>query len=170
MQNNIESRVADTILERTRKIEVGGHTFNVAPPTTATLILVSEQIAELPAVVTNAENTLTETLLIAKDCEPIGKIAATMILGERNLQQKKTITKTYLWGLIRREREVTINRQAELAAELLQTLGPRDLNQLIIQLLVGMEIADFFGLSTSLIEINLTRATRGVDRTIVSGR
>ncbi|MCC8155482.1 MAG: hypothetical protein LIP01_15645 [Tannerellaceae bacterium] len=48
MAKTIESKVADTILERKMKLEIGGKYYEVAPPTTATLILVSELVAQLP--------------------------------------------------------------------------------------------------------------------------
>lgn len=57
---------------------------------------------------------------------------------------------------------MTVDRKAELAKTLLEELTPRDLHNLTAQLLQRMQLADFFGLTTFLIEINLTRPTREV--------
>ena len=50
-QTTIESRVASAILERNvGNIEIEGITYDIAPPSIATLIVVSEFIASLPFV------------------------------------------------------------------------------------------------------------------------
>lgn len=50
-QTTIESRVASAILERNvGNIEIEGVTYEIAPPSIATLIVVSEFIASLPIV------------------------------------------------------------------------------------------------------------------------
>lgn len=165
----IESKVADAILQRTKEIGIGGAAYNVAPPTTATLILVSELVAQMPQIKLDAKNILSESLLIAKDCRVLGDIAAVLILGAKNLRQKKTIERKGFWGLFCPPIEVVIDKQAELSGAILQSYSPKKLNELIIELLTGMEISDFFGLSTSLIEVNLTRATREVEKTTASG-
>lgn len=62
-------------------------------------------------------------------------------------------------GLIRRpytvEVEITIDKKAELAKELLGDVSPRELNLIVSQILSRMQIADFFGLTTFLAELNL---------------
>ena len=53
------------------------------------------------------------------------------------------------------EVEITIDRKAELAKELLEDVEPKALNLIVSQILSKMQIADFFGLTTFLTELNL---------------
>lgn len=46
---------------------------------------------------------------------------------------------------------------------------PRELNMALLELIKLMEIKDFFSVTTSLAEINLTKPTRGVVGTTQSG-
>ena len=79
------------------------------------------------------------------------------IIEKKKVQQIKE--KRYLCGLIRHphtiEVEITIDKKTELAKELLEDLSPRELNQIVSQILSKMQIADFFGLTTFLTELNL---------------
>ena len=169
MASKIESKVADTVLQRGRQIEVSGVVYDVSPPTVATLILVSALVSELPKVELSPDDILQESLFIAKDCEVLGDIVAVMILGAKNLTRVKQITKKRFFGLWRVTTAVTVNRQAELAERIRQDLSPQALSSLIGELLTGMEISSFFGLTTSLIGVNLTRATREVGKMTVFG-
>lgn len=50
-QNTIENSVASAILEKSiDNIDIEGVTYEIAPPSTATLILISEIVATLPVV------------------------------------------------------------------------------------------------------------------------
>ena len=88
---------------------------------------------------------------------------AILILGAKNITEiKKTPQikeKRYLWGLIRVKKTVeveeVINRKEALAREVLEELSPRELNNTVTSLLSSMNIADFFGLTTFLTEVNL---------------
>ena len=44
-----EEKTADALLERSQPFALGGKTYELAPPTLATLILVSEELAKLPS-------------------------------------------------------------------------------------------------------------------------
>jgi hypothetical protein len=142
---------------------VGGNTYKAAPPSTATLILVSEAVSQLPKIALDAEKIVEETLSVAKDCRILGEIVAILILGAKNITEiKKTPQikeKRYLWGLIRVKKTVeveeVINRKEALAREVLEELSPRELNNTVTSLLSSMNIADFFGLTTFLTEVNL---------------
>lgn len=195
MTEQIESQVAKTVLQQREEIIVGGEVMEVAPPSTATLILTSEAAAQLPRVKLDSENIAGEVLYIAKDCRVLGDVVAILILGAKGLTEtvkvpetvEKTIERTvydeYMFGLIKRpkvitetitetvEKEVVIDRKAELAKKLLEDITPRELHNLTVRLLKALQIADFFGLTTSLIEINLIRQTREVvSETTASGQ
>lgn len=160
MKKTVESKVAETVLERTTDITIGGETYPVAPPTIATLIEVSELISRMPAVQMNENDILTETLVIAKDCRPMGDILAKLILGHGTHIKTTTTRKTKFWGLITVTTETTIDKQTQLAKRILETTSPKELHAKVVELLKRLEISDFFGLTTSLIEINLIRRTR----------
>lgn len=171
MPENIESRVSKTVLQQREEITVGGEIMEVSPPSTATLILVSEETAKLPHIKLDSENIAGEVLYVAKDCRVLGDIVAILILGAKNLRTTKTVEEKRLFGLITERREITIDNKAELAKRLLEDITPRELHNLTVRLLKALQIADFFGLTTSLIEVNLIRQTREVEsETIVSGQ
>lgn len=177
-KKTLEEKVADTILEKVEELSVGSKTYQVAPPSTATLILVSEAVSRLPRVVADPDNVVEESLSIAKDCRALGDIAAILILGARHLTERMKVQQTrekrYLWGFIRRKEVVEVeevrDRKAELAKELLETYSPKALNMLVGGLLNKMEIGDFFGLTTFLIEINLMHQTKVETEATASGQ
>lgn len=165
---NIEKQVAEAVLQQAEEIHIGNKTYYAAPPSIATLILVSEAVSRLP-VDLDPSNVIGETLSKAKDCRPLGEIVALFILGAKGAQETTEIAekqrKKYLWGLIKRD--ATIKRSVRkidvLANEVLEVLTPNELNLLTARLLQRMQIADFFGLTTFLTGVNLTRPTKVVE-------
>ncbi len=162
----IEQRVADTILQKATEIKVGDKTYTAAPPSIATLILVSEAVSFLPHLKLDEKDIVREVLSVAKDCRILGDIAAILILGAQHVDEKvikvQTKEKRHLWGLIKRKHKTNVvsDRKTELANELLAELSPSRMHQLITQLLSGMDLGDFFALTTFLSEINLMRQTK----------
>lgn len=167
-KESIEQRTAGTILQKTVEVHVGDLVYEAAPASTATLIIVSGLVSQLPTAQLSEDNVLIETLSIAQDCRVLGDIIAVLILGAKGLNETKEVIEPKFFGLWKKKKTVVIDRQAELADILLKELSPMNLNSLLIELISSMEIADFFGLITSLLEVNLLRQTRGVG-TIVSG-
>lgn len=167
-QKTIEQKVADTILQKPMEITIGGKKYSVSPPSTATLILVSEAVSHLPRLVLDQNNLVEESLSVAKECRVLGDIVAILILGAKGLVETVTVENTverkFFWGLFRRmikvKEQKVADRKAELSNELLENLSPSELHGLTASLLQRMEIADFFGLTTFLIEINLLRQTK----------
>lgn len=162
MKKPIESKVADTILQRSQEVTIGDKTYQVAPPSTATLILVSELVAQMPQIELNTQEIMSESLKVAKDCKVIGDIIAVLILGAKKLKTKKAKK----W--FSRFKSQTIDTRAELAEEILDNITPFELNGLVQRLLGAMEISFFFGISTFLIGINLTKETK--EETTQSGQ
>nr|UWG77753.1 MAG: hypothetical protein [Bacteriophage sp.] len=68
------------------------------------------------------------------------------------------------------EVEEVIDRKAELAQELLEELTPAELYDLTVTVLQRMNLTDFFGLTTFLIEINLMRQTKVETEATVPGQ
>lgn len=162
-EKTIEQMVAETVLEKPLEVKVGENTYQVAPASTATLILVSEAISQLPKIALDTEKVVEESLSIAKDCRVLGDIAAILILGAKNITEKRKVPqikeKRYLCGLIHFSRteevEVSVDRVSELSRELLENVSPKELNLIVSQILSRMQIADFFGITTFLTELNL---------------
>lgn len=172
----IEQKTAETLLQQPEAVALGGKTYMIAPPSIATLVLVSRDIAMLPRVRLDQDRVLECALSIAKNCEDIGYIAADLILGAKRSFETKTIirraSKRVLWGLFHfsyRKAE-TITRREALARELMENLTPQQMHELIGQALLKMQVGDFFGLTTFLTEINLTRPTKVETGAIASGR
>ena len=89
MNKTIEQTVAETILEQPFEVKVGEKSYQVASASTATLILVSEAISQLPHIALDTEKVVEETLSVAKDCRILGDIAAILILGAKTSQKRK---------------------------------------------------------------------------------
>lgn len=170
MKQTTESVTANAILEKREEITIGDKTYFVAPPTTATIIEVSALMSKLPGVNLKPDSILIESLVIAKDCNPLGEIVAMLILGAGNTVKTETVTKKRFFGLVKTTEEVTTDLLTPLAKEILYKLSPLELQDNTIKLLSGMEFEHFFGFTTSLIEINLIRATREVVKTTASGQ
>lgn len=160
MAETIEKRVAETILQQPTEIKVGNKTYAVAPPSVATIILVSQYVAQLPRVVFDEKKVLEDSLLYGKDCASLGYIVAVLLLGAKaiNTDIRRRATK---WGRFKRmlgfSKKSLLERTKDL---LLEGLSPKELQSAITGILGGLQVADFFGLTTFLCEINLTRPTR----------
>lgn len=167
-QNTIESSVASAILEKNiGSIEIEGATYEIAPPSTATLILVSEIVSTLPIVEKVPNNEIVNSVLhFAKDFRPLGDIAAVLILGAKNLTEERTITqeKRHLFGLLKRKAEikVKVDKKAELAKIILENVRPTILFNVVVRRLQDMEISSFFAITTSLSEANILKPTKEV--------
>ena len=168
-QTSIESKVASAILERKlASIEIEGHVYDIAPPSVATLILVSEIVSELPVVTAEKEekNVLYKALHYAKDYRKLGELCAVLILGAKGITQTITTRRKEkrFFGLKTSviEETKTIDRKAELAKLILENVRPSTMLNVIISRLNDMEIGDFVGITTSLSEANLLKPTREV--------
>ena len=163
-----ESRVASAILQRNvASIDIDGKHYDIAPPTLATLILVSEIVATLPIVdksKVEPENRLYSALHNARSYKRIGELVAVLILGAKNVSGTKMIETTTrkFFGLIRRKKRVeqTYNRAAELGEFIMMNIRPSLIYELIIKLLQQNEITTFFAITTSLSAANILHPTK----------
>lgn len=172
----VETKASEAILEKPMTVQVGSKSYDVAPPSTATIIMLSEAVSRLPHTSLDPEKVVEECLSIAKDCDVLGEIAAILILGAKNcVVEKKTVQtggKRYLWGLIdcRHFRVEVYDPMTMLKEEILNECSPRALFEVISKILSTLELSDFFGLTTFLTEINLLRPTKVVNETTVFGQ
>lgn len=178
MAQTLEEKVADTILQQATKIKIGDKEYKAAPPSVATLILVSEAVSHLPQFKLDNDKIASESLAVAKDCRFLGDIAAILVLGARNITEtvttQHTVSKRRLWGLWTQKQTVSqteeVDRKAILSKEILETYSPTQLHTLIASLLARMELGDFFALTTFLTDINLLRQTKVETETTASGQ
>lgn len=177
MEQTMEQRVAQTALQLPTQVAVGDRIFNVAPPTIKTLILASAAISSLPQRELDSKHVIEESLFIAKDCTPLGDVAAILILGAKGLKEpytyKQKRRRRGFLGLLGFKETTTvhdeIDKQAELAKYLLENLSPQQLRDLLKKLISQLQLGDFFGLTTFLIDLNLLRPTK-VEETTAFGQ
>lgn len=177
-EQTLEQKTAQAVLQQPIEVEIREKKYKIAPPSIATLILVSEAVSLLPAIRLDAEKIVEEVLSTAKACRPIGDIIATLILGSKNLTEtvEKEVEEQHsrLFGLIRwtsrKTVTETIDRKAELAKELLEELSPQEMYNLFAKALANMQLQDFFGLTTFLTETNLLRPTKVVTEATAFGQ
>jgi hypothetical protein len=183
MKKTIEQKTGDAVLQRSEDFICDGERFPTSAPCLETLIIASEHISLLPAMPISfeGENAMfNAALFLAKDCRPLGDICAVLILGAKNLKTVRTIRETIVvkpkgfWPWQKEitrvvESEIEIDNVKILSQKLRLNYLPSALHDLMKEELRKMEVSDFFGLSTSLIEINLLQQTRGVEETTASG-
>lgn len=168
-EQTIESKVASAILERPMAtLELDGKVYNVAQPSIATLILVSEIVSTLPKVEPITSDKIVQFVIHnAKNYRALGDIVAVLILGANGLTEtttRKTV-KSRFFGLkkVEIEETVTVDKKAELAKIVLDNIRPSVMLNIIIKRLTDMEVGDFFGITTSLSEINLLNPIKEVE-------
>lgn len=161
----VEQKTASTILQTPVEVVLGGKTYVVAPPSIATLILASEIISQLPSIKLNKERIIEDSLAVAKDFALLGDLAAVFILGARKASERGK--RTFRQWLRRAPRQLV---RTTLASELLNEATPHELHAAIAQILMKMQLGDFFGLTTFLTEINLLRPTKVETEAIASGQ
>jgi hypothetical protein len=160
MDTNVVRLTSDAILQNPIKININGREYNVAPPTTATLIEASKYIAHLPDInIGGGDSVFSEVLAEAWKCDYIGDITAILVLGKKNLVSEKK----YLFGLLRRK----VNNQHKLSKELLENISVEELNNLIIEIIKTLRVDFFFGILNFLKGINQIRTK---NQTIASGQ
>lgn len=163
----IEAMTADTILQRVQSIRIGGVEYVVAPPTLATLILISEEVSYLPEVEFNEATALTDALREARNYRALADIAAILILGAKRLVVEEERVTRFMW-LFKRRRKVVVDMKARVA-EALMNVEISELSSAVATMLAMMQTDHFFALATFLTGINLTKPTK-VAKTTASGR
>jgi hypothetical protein len=147
-----ESNTAKAILEEPTVYSIQGVAIKAAPPSTATLIKVSGLVSQIPQIRSGVEEVVLETLRVAKDCNVIGEIAACLLVGHKG----KAFIKRKLFGLIPYKRRIT----SEKLANMILDEPPSFMAQIIMERLNSLEVADFFGITTSLAEVNILKPTK----------
>lgn len=145
---SIEQKTADALLQSEMTVTINNKQYNVAPPSIATLVMASSKIAELPSVELNKDNILMETIAIAPECAIVSDIIAILILGAKKIKREGKCW----WNPFKKSEFEALKNEIE------ESVTPRELQELLAGLLMRMDIGDFFGVTTSLIGVNLTKA------------
>lgn len=155
-KKTIEQKTAETVLQTPETITINGREYSFMPPTSATLIAASAAASKLPRVAIDAQDPVSETLRVGKDCTPVGEIVAILLCGAK--------------GFLRdgKEHEEYEKRIKEMTVHLLEDIPPSELQQLAIALFQRSDVSSFFGLTAFLVEANLLKATKA--ETTASGQ
>lgn len=166
--DTIESRVADTILENNiGTITVDGVRYDIAPPSVATLVMISAIISRFPVMPkVEGADVVNAVLKYAKDFGALGELAAVLVLGAANVTERREIVSyERKWFGLRRIKRVDveiIDRKSILAERIMLTFTPTQLYELIVKRLNDADIGSFFVITTSLSEANLLKPTKEV--------
>ncbi len=156
----IEEKAASAILQKPVEMVIGKKRYKVAPPSIATLIMVSEQVSRMPKIDDDPKTLVNECLSIAKDCRPLGDILAILILGAKHIKDdEKSQQRRGKWRFWGASRSCSSDKD-KLAEEILYEMTPSKLQDSFVRLLQAMELGDFFGITTFLTGINLLHQTK----------
>lgn len=151
MKKTVENRVSGAILQEKLVVEIGGVTYEVAPPSTAVLIKVSAILAEVPSRKLDEDDVLGEVLRGAKDWSFVGRILAQMIIGAERpknriplFQEKDSVKKL---------------------ADKLLLAPPQELSDALKKLFKHHQVSFFFGLIDFLLEVGITTPTKKKETT-----
>lgn len=175
MAKTLEEKTAEAILQRAADIKIGEKTYKAAPPSIATLILVSEAVSRLPHRKPDKAQMVQESLAMGKDGSVLCEIAAILVLGARHINDPvndpQTRSNNPLRRLFRHRGKRKAQTQKEyLTREIAETYSTQELENLIAMLLGQLDLGSFFALTTFLTEVNLLRQTKVETETTAFGQ
>lgn len=165
----IEQQTAEAILQSAKEtIEIGGQQWELGKPTVGTIIMASELISQLPKFKDEmtGKDIIPEVMRVAKDAKVIGKIVALLILGAKRVLEHRKRGKggkipwwRWLcdWLLHRKQVREEIDSLADLV---LQELDSDRIFSIISNRLSNLQLGSFFGITTSLSQSNVLKATK----------
>lgn len=163
MEQTVEKKVAETLLQDVVKVTVNGKEYDIAPPSIATLVLVSGLVSLLPERNLNGNNIVQECLSLGRYGDILAEIGAVVILGARFIKDEEKSRQNANRGWISRmfgKKSKTLSTKERLTAEIAETMSPSKLQTLFAMVFGKMEMADFFALTTFLTEVNLLKKTK----------
>lgn len=151
MKENVESRTAETILQKPFVVRAGGKEYEVARPTPATLIEVSALVRRMgdPGRMRKSDIVPYSLSVADRDYPLLLRVAATLIVGVRKPGRAAWLK----WPFHRDERK-------RIEDELRYGASPRELTEIVTSCLSFQDIGFFLSTIISLKEINVTRPTR----------
>ena len=178
-KKSIEQKVAETMMQVPAPVTIGDRTYDVAPPTFGTLELVSALLARVPDIgdLTDAPNDKKASAMLqrARDFGVLPEILATLILGSKHIRDTEKVVerrrKTGIRGFFgAKEETVTEVRVYDrLVQEIRDNVSPYQMSELIPFLIGGLQLSDFFVLTTFLREVNAAEPTKVVKKATAPG-
>lgn len=147
-KKTVSARAAETILSSDVKITIGKDKYSMPRPTLRTMIEASREISLLPEFKVEKGKEASCAISWARHSGRIGRIIAILLVGVK----KRCFLSIYYNYKIKR-----------LSEKILDTYSPSELSLALTTIFSSLEIQDFFVVTTSLNEINLTKKTAGVD-------
>lgn len=164
-----EVETAKTILQERIPFMVGEKTFQVPKPTPATLALVSAEVSQLDLVseqVSMEETDKIPAMVITdgSQMDKVCRIMAIVILGAKAIRDAQP-EKHRWWEFWKRGAEKS--ELERLTDEIMHNCSSRELEGLLSDTFSHLDLGFFFGITTSLRGLNLTKATK---KTTASGQ
>ena len=161
-----EEKTADALLERNQPFALGDKTYELAPPTLATLILVSEELAKLPSEIfafdEETDSPVVVALRTAHHAHGLSRALARLIVGAR--------PKLSPWQRVQRVAHSICpwlfpapDVVERLAVEIEGSTSIQALALSFIELTRRLEVQDFFAFTTFLSAVRVTKPTRKVE-------
>lgn len=167
----LEQRTAETLLQKPLEVTIGDKTYEVAKPTFATLIEISQYVALLPKDGDFDKNNIVPFIL--KNAKEYGsvlaEIAAVLILGAQNIKvvTGKRLKSHFLW--FKRYEKIQISNVQQLAHEIMMNASCEELSIIISQALSHQNIGFFLSTIISLSGANLSEPTKNATEATAHG-
>lgn len=162
MKKNIEQLTSETILEKSFPFNIGGKEYMIRKPTTATLILFSEEISKLPVSEINKEKTLFEGLKDMKHVDIIARALAILVL-DYGRTRKGNILKKLVRKFLKKD------ELQQLTNHFTHNVNVIVIYEAFFELLAMIDVSVFFSLITFLNGANILKPTK-TNETTVSGQ
>ena len=155
----MEEQVADVILETPKEVTIGGEVYTMSPPTIGTLILFSKYVKQMPKEALDKDFPVASLLQQADKLEFVGYALSVIILGVKDFYKEVEVEANKGFFSRKNITKTSITKGEELAQKINQ--APIDeVLPILFKLLKFLQLEDFFQLTTSLIELNLTKETK----------
>ena len=146
MSEKIEHKTAETILQDNKVVHIKGVPYMVKPCTLATLVRMSQLVADLPADCMDKEDPVHSVFKSAKDAAVVAEIIAVGVVGEKKCRGMRAMMQKA--------------RVKRVARKIYNECTPADLKDIFSVIIGSMGVADFFAVTTFLQETNVTKQTK----------
>lgn len=153
-----EQKTADTILQRTYRVRIGGRSYRARRPSLGALIELSEHVSLLPRFSDEERGTadiVSYAMSQARYCRPLADIAVIVLLGSRS--------GCPVWLLPLYALRATFIRR-----RFMRRATGGDLSAMVSEFIKRSQVGDFFASTAFLSALDMTRETKA--GTTASGR
>lgn len=162
----MEKQVANTLLETPKIVQIGGRSYAITPPSIATMVLFSSYISEFKEAPTQEHNPVAWLMSQTDKLENIGWGLSAIVVGAKDFYRP---VKPNFWRFWQKKSPKT---QGEKLAREINSAPIDEVLKVFFELLNFMRLHDFFQLTTSLTELNITKKTQPteVEKTTAFGQ